>query len=80
MAILVKINKVKTVDMSVTYSFTNEYGQVGIFVINSITGGLDLTTPMPTDSGKAYFARAARKVITDWKAKGVLPDKAVWSS
>ncbi|UKY36463.1 hypothetical protein [Pantoea dispersa] len=80
MAILVRVNKVNSSKSCVTYSFVNEYGNEGFFDINPLTGQLDLTRPMPTDGSKTYFVRAARKVMTDWKLNGALPDHTVWAS
>ena len=80
MAILVTVNKIKTRENLVTYSFSNEYGSKGYFSVNSLTGELQLTSPMPSDSSKRYFTRAARKVLIDWKEKGILPEHTVWAS
>ncbi|WP_261261929.1 cadherin repeat domain-containing protein [Serratia fonticola] len=64
----------------VTYSFSDENGREGRFFISQKTGELTLKSPMPNDLSKTYFARAARKVVTDWKKNGRLPEKAVWAS
>ncbi len=80
MAILVTVDKIRTKNNLVTYSFSNELGKKGFFSVDSQTGELLLTKPMPSDTSKRYFARAARKVLIDWKEKGTLPEHTVWAS
>ncbi|ALB54862.1 hypothetical protein HIK07_12800 [Cronobacter sakazakii] len=80
MAILVRIKKIKSTPTSVTYSFVSEKGSEGKFAVNSQTGDLKLISSMPDDNRKLYFARAARKVMTEWQAKGTLPDQTFWAS
>lgn len=80
MAILVTVKIVNRSGPVVTYSFNDENGREGRFNVNSDNGEFTLNTPMPNDYSKAYFARAARKVLTDWKKNGTLPSYTVWSS
>lgn len=80
MAILVTARIVSRNGGLVTYTFSDENGRKGRFSVNSDTGELSLTTPMPNDANKTHFARAARKVLLDWKRTGSLPSTAVWSS
>lgn len=80
MAILVSIKKIKTINDLVTYCFSNENGNSGTFSVNAKTGSLELVSSMPDDNRKFYFARAARKVMTEWQTKGALPDKTFWAS
>lgn len=80
MAILVTARIVSREGRMVTYTFSDENGRNGRFSIDSDTGELSLTIPMPNDSNKTHFARAARKVLLDWKRTGSLPSKTVWSS
>lgn len=80
MAILVTARIVSRKGNQVTYLFSDENGRNGYFAINSNTGELSLTQPMPNDSNKAHFARAARKVILDWQKTGNLPAKSIWAS
>lgn len=80
MAILVRINKIRTSNGKVTYSFIRENGEAGTFLVDSQTGSLELLSSMPHDSKKLYFARAARKVMTEWKSNGFLPEKTFWAS
>lgn len=80
MAILVQIRMIETVGNLVTYSYTDGNGREGRFNINSSTGELSLNSPMPDDCKKTYFARAARKVLTDWRRNGHLPSKTAWAS
>lgn len=80
MAILVKVEKINTLNNVVTYSFSNEIGRAGTFSIDRLTGSLQLISSMPNDNRKMYFSRAARKVMTDWKANGFLPEKTYWAS
>ncbi|GAB50262.1 hypothetical protein EH105704_01_02690 [Atlantibacter hermannii NBRC 105704] len=80
MAILVQIRMIETVGDLVTYSYSDGNGREGRFDINASTGELNLNLPMPHDGHKTYFARAARKVITDWRKNGHLPVKTAWAS
>lgn len=80
MAILVKVERVNTLGNVVTYSFSSEIGRTGTFSIDRVTGSLQLISSMPNDSRKMYFTRAARKVMTDWKTNGYLPDTTCWAS
>jgi len=80
MAILVRIKKIKTTNDLVTYCFANESGNTGTFSVNASTGSLQLLSSMPDDNKKFYFARAARKVMTEWQDKGSLPDMTFWAS
>jgi hypothetical protein len=80
MAILVQIRMIETVGNLVTYSYTDGNGREGRFNINSSTGELYLNSPLSDDGMKPYFARAARKVLTDWKRNGYLPSKTAWAS
>lgn len=80
MAILVTARIVSREGSKVTYLFSDENGRNGYFSINCKTGELALTKPMPNDSRKTHFARAARRVILDWKETGTLPPQTVWSS
>lgn len=80
MAILVKVEKINTLNDVVTYSFSSEIGSSGTFSVDSITGSLHLISSMPNDGRKMYFTRAARKVMTEWKTNGFLPEKTYWAS
>lgn len=80
MGILVTAKIVSTSGPIVTYSFSDGNGREGRFNINSSNGDLVLQSPMPNDYSKTFFARAARKVVLDWRENGRLPEKSVWSS
>lgn len=80
MAILVKVEKINTLDNVVTYSFSSEFGTAGTFSVDRCTGSLQLISSMPNDNRKMYFSRAARKVMSEWKDNGFLPDKTYWAS
>ncbi|WP_338570502.1 hypothetical protein VRB37_16545 [Erwinia billingiae] len=80
MAILVKVEKIKTLNDVVTYSFSNEIGKEGTFSIDRLTGSLQLISSLPNDSRKMYFTRAARKVMADWQRDGYLPEHTYWAS